>query len=330
MALLGIPHECTFEANGLLASLPAGRQGSMPFMTKLCEEKGKGGQKRTFFRLYVMNERMVSSAPQPLLVVCYNHQMNWMHAVIFGVVEGLTEFLPVSSTGHLILTAKLMGLQQTEFIKSFEIAIQLGAILAVVLIYWRVLWSNFQTAGKVLAAFIPTAGIGLVLYKWIKSVLLEKESVVLWALLIGGVVIILFDRFFKENKSGAQDASRISYKQAIIIGVCQSLAVIPGVSRSASSIIGGLSLGLTRKMIVEFSFLLAIPTILAATVLDLTKTSLSFTSNEWGLLAIGGFVSFVVAILSIQFFLKYIQKHSFAVFGYYRIILAVLFWGFVK
>lgn len=256
--------------------------------------------------------------------------MNWMHAAIFGVVEGLTEFLPVSSTGHLILTAKLMGLQQTEFIKSFEIAIQLGAILAVVLIYWRVLWSNFQTAGKVLAAFIPTAGIGLVLYKWVKSVLLEKESVVLWALLIGGVVIILFDRFFKENRSGDQDASHISYGQAIVIGICQSLAVIPGVSRSASSIIGGLSLGLTRKMIVEFSFLLAIPTILAATVLDLTKTSLSFTSDEWGLLAVGGIVSFAVAILSIKFFLKYIQKHSFAVFGYYRIVLAILFWSFVK
>ncbi len=256
--------------------------------------------------------------------------MNWIHAVIFGIVEGVTEFLPVSSTGHLILTARLLGLQQTEFIKSFEIAIQLGAILAVVMLYWRILLSNIKIAGKVLVGFIPTAGIGLVLYKWIKSVLLEKETVVLWALLVGGVILILFDRFFKENKSTDTSANSVSYKQAALIGVFQSLAVIPGVSRSASSIIGGLSLGLTRKAIVEFSFLLAIPTILAATVLDLSKTSLSFSSNEWMLLAIGGGVSFVVAILSIRFFLKYIQNHSFAIFGYYRIAAALLFWFFVK
>lgn len=256
--------------------------------------------------------------------------MNWYHATILGIVEGLTEFLPISSTGHLILTARLMGIEQTEFVKSFEIAIQLGAILAVVVLYWRILWSNFHTAGKVLAAFIPTAGIGLLLYKWVKSVLLEKESVVLWALFIGGIVIVLFDRFFKENRSDDKGVSNISYGQAVLIGVFQSLAVIPGVSRSASSIIGGLSLGLTRQVIVEFSFLLAIPTILAATVLDLSKTSLAFSSNEWVLVAIGGIVSFGVAILSIRFFLKYIQKNSFAVFGYYRIALAILFWIFVK
>lgn len=256
--------------------------------------------------------------------------MNWIHAIIFGIVEGVTEFLPVSSTGHLILTARLLGLEQTEFVKSFEIAIQLGAILAVVILYWRILVSNMQTAGKVIAAFIPTAGIGYLLYKWIKSDLLENEAVVLWSLLVGGVILILFDRFFKENKSTDTGANSVSYRQAVFIGVFQSLAVIPGVSRSASSIIGGLSLGLTRKAIVEFSFLLAIPTILAATVLDLSKTSLSFTSHEWILLAIGSSVSFGVAILSIRFFLKYIQNHSFAIFGYYRIAAALLFWFFVK
>lgn len=251
--------------------------------------------------------------------------MDIFHSLILGVVEGITEFLPVSSTGHLILTGQVMGLPETEFLKSFYIAIQLGAILSVVVLYWRALLLDMDVLKKVIAAFLPTAVIGLILYKLIKQYLLSNDLVVVWALLIGGILLIAFEAWHKEADGSIDEVKNISYKQAMLIGLFQSLAVVPGVSRSAATILGGLFLGLKRKTIVEFSFLLAIPTMAAATGLDLLKSAYSFSGQQFILLGVGFGVSFVVAILSIKFLLHFIKKNNFMVFGFYRIIVAVVF-----
>lgn len=255
-----------------------------------------------------------------------------MHVVLLGVVEGLTEFLPVSSTGHLILTARLLGLPQTEMMKSFEIAIQLGAILAVVCLYWRSFLIQGETLKRVVAAFLPTAVIGFLLYRIIKKFLFSGEGAVLWALAIGGVVLILFDRLYREQNQTIHDVEHVSFKKAFAIGAIQSLSVIPGVSRSAATILGGIFLGIDRKKAVEFSFLLAVPTLLAATALDLLKNGSAFAQRDWGMLFLGGFVSFIVAIPCIRFFMGLIQKQKrvLSFFGIYRILLAVFFWSFIK
>ena len=250
--------------------------------------------------------------------------MNFVSAVIFGIVEGISEFLPISSTGHLILTAHLLKLEQTEFLKSFEIAIQLGAIFSVVVLYGRCL-ANFKLMKKVMVAFVPTAIIGLVFYKIIKKVLLNSHYTVLWALFLGGVFLIIFELFHRGREGSTEETSSISYPQAFTIGIFQSIAIIPGVSRAAATIIGGLMLGLKRKTIVEFSFLLAIPTMAAAVALDLVKSAGAFTSADFSFLLVGFLVSFIVALLSIKFLLQFIKNHNFIPFGIYRIILALLF-----
>lgn len=252
--------------------------------------------------------------------------MNLIDAVSLGIVEGISEFLPISSTGHLILTAKIMGLTQTEFLKTFEIAIQLGAVLAVVFLYWKKLLVNRDIFLKVAAAFIPTAILGAIFYKIIKSVLLDSQKVVLVSLFVGGILLIIFEYFHKEKAEAVDDLEKISYKNAILIGLFQSISMVPGVSRSAATILGGLLLGLKRKTIVEFSFLLAVPTMMAATGLDLLKSHSHFSSDQLGFLLVGLVVSFVVALLSVKFLLHFIQKHNFAWFGVYRILVAVLFW----
>jgi undecaprenyl-diphosphatase len=193
---------------------------------------------------------------------------NWQ-AVIFGIVEAITEFLPISSTGHLKLTAHVMGLDQTSFLKSFEIIIQFGAILSVVVLYWRSLLVNLEIMKRVVVAFIPTGILGLIFYKLIKKYLLSSSTVVLWSLLLGGIFLIVFELLHKEDDDAVEDLATIPYRTSVLIGLFQSIAMIPGVSRSASTIVGGLVLGLKRKTIVEFSFLLAVPTMLAATGLDL-------------------------------------------------------------
>ncbi|MBI4549333.1 MAG: undecaprenyl-diphosphate phosphatase [Candidatus Omnitrophica bacterium] len=252
--------------------------------------------------------------------------MTLWQAVLLGVVEGITEFLPISSTGHLILTARLIRLPATEFLKSFEIAIQLGAMLSVVVVYARRLAAEPKVWARIFAAFIPTAVVGLVLYKFIKRYLMASEATVLWALVIGGIILIVFERYHRENPAGEENLSALSFRDCFLIGLFQSLAVIPGVSRSAATIIGGLALGLRRKTVVEFSFLLAVPTLAAATGLDLLKSGASFTAGEFGLLAVGFLVSLAVALLSIRFLLHFIKNHNFTVFGWYRIVLGVLFW----
>ncbi|OIO37090.1 MAG: undecaprenyl-diphosphatase UppP [Candidatus Omnitrophica bacterium CG1_02_46_14] len=252
--------------------------------------------------------------------------MNLLHALIFGIVEGITEFLPISSTGHLILTAQVLGLKQSEFIKSFEITIQLGAILAVMCLYWKSLLLNFEAVKRVIVAFIPTAILGFVFYKIIKKFLLTGDMIVLWSLFLGGLFLIIFEWRHKEKNDALEDFSRLSYGKAALIGVFQSLAMIPGVSRSAAAIVGGLILGMKRKTIVEFSFLLAVPTMLAATGYDLLKNGASFNHSELTFLSIGFIASFIVAAISIKCFLHFVTKHSLFLFGVYRVIIALLFW----
>ena len=191
--------------------------------------------------------------------------MDLMTAAILGIVEGISEFLPISSTGHLILTSHLLSLKHTDFLKSFEIAIQVGAITSVVVLYWRYLLVDSRTIRTVIVAFLPTGIMGLTLYKLIKQFLLGSAHVVLWSLLIGGVLLIVFELWHREREDAIGTVENISLRQALIIGCFQSLAMIPGVSRSAATIVGGLLMGLKRKVIVEFSFLLAVPTMLAAT-----------------------------------------------------------------
>jgi len=241
-------------------------------------------------------------------------------------VEGVSEFLPISSTGHLILTSRLMGISQTEFVKTFEIAIQLGAILSVVVLYWKKFLMNLEVLKKVCAAFLPTAIIGFAFYKSIKQYLLGNSHIVIWALFLGGVFLIIFELFHHEKETAVKEITSISYKQAMLIGAFQSIAIIPGVSRSAAAIIGGLILGLRRDVIVEFSFLLAVPTMLAATLLDLYKNANAFTQDQFAFLGVGFATSFIVAILAIKFLLSFIKKHSFISFGVYRILIALLFW----
>lgn len=255
--------------------------------------------------------------------------MDYIQAILLSAVEGFSEFLPISSTGHLILTAQLLRISQTEFVKSFEIFIQLGAILAVVFLYWKTVFTNILGWKKVMTAFIPTATIGFVLYKLIKQFLLGNAYITLAALLLGGVLLIILELLYKEKEHHVNTIEAISYKKAFFIGIAQSLAVIPGVSRSAATIIAGLFLGTKRKAAVEFSFLLAVPTMLAATGLDMASSSFSFSSYEWSLLLIGFIGAFVTAVIAIKFLLKFIESHTFIPFGIYRIVLAILFWIFI-
>lgn len=249
------------------------------------------------------------------------------HAVILSVVEGITEFLPISSTGHLVLVSKLLGIAQTEFLKSFEISIQLGAILAVVVLYRRTLLTSVGIWQKVLVAFVPTGVAGFVFYGFVKSTLLGNIPVTLIALLLGGVFLIVFEKIYEKEKD--LDVEQMSWKQSVFIGFSQSVSMIPGVSRAAASIIGGLLVGLNRKAAVEFSFLLAIPTMLAATGLDLFKTRLVYSNEEYILLLVGFIGAFLTAVLSIKFLLSWVSRHSFVAFGVYRIVVAIVFWLFV-
>ena len=249
--------------------------------------------------------------------------MTLLDAIILGIVEGITEFLPVSSTGHLILASALLKLKDSEFLKSFEIAIQLGAILSVVVLYARSLIKDRELVQKTIVAFLPTCIIGLLAYKLVKQYLLGNELIVVASLLIGGLILILFEWFQRGKPEGSK---QITYSQAIYIGLFQCISMIPGVSRSAATIIGGLVIGIERKTIVEFSFLLAVPTMAAATALDIYKSASLFSSTEIELLLIGFVISFVVALFSIKFLLRYIQNHTFIAFGIYRILVALLFW----
>ncbi|KKU77806.1 MAG: Undecaprenyl-diphosphatase [Parcubacteria group bacterium GW2011_GWA2_47_7] len=260
------------------------------------------------------------------LSICYTSRMNIIHGLVLSLVEGITEFLPISSTGHLIITSQLLGIAQTEFIKSFEIAIQLGAVLAIVAFYWKTLVRDMRVWTRIIAAFIPTGVLGLLLYSFVKAHLLGNMTVVVWALLLGGVVMLVVE-YVVERKAVKQVETTIadlSYPRAILIGAIQGISIIPGVSRAMATIFGGLGVGLTRKTATEFSFLLAIPTMLAATGLDLLKTSATFTSQEFVALAVGFMGAFLAALIAVKYLIGFVQHHSFRVFAWYRIAVAIV------
>ena len=255
--------------------------------------------------------------------------MDLFQSIILSVVEGITEFLPISSTGHLILTSNILNITQTNFVKDFEIIIQLGAIFAIVVLYYKKFLQNAKLWKTILAAFIPTAVIGFLLFKLIKTFLLGNPYITVIALFLGGIALIILELIYKEKEHHVEKVEQITYKNAFLIGLAQSLAIIPGVSRSAATIVSALFLGTKRKAAAEFSFLLAVPTMAAATTLDLIDAKLNYSSFEWLILGIGLLGSFVTAIVVVKWFLKFIQNHTFIPFGIYRIIISIIFWYFL-
>ena len=248
--------------------------------------------------------------------------MSTIQAIIIAIIEGITEFLPVSSTGHMIITQHLLGIGDDPFVKAFIVNIQFGAILSVVVLYWKKFFQSVDFYFKLFAAFIPSAILGILLNDLIDS-LLESPQTVAISLLLGGVVLVFIDKLLNPSKEVA-----VTFPKAFVIGLSQCVSMIPGVSRSAATIIGGMTQGLTRKQAAEFSFFLAVPTMFGASVLKLYKGYEShpdiFQGNNIFLLLLGNAVAFVVAMLAIRFFVNFLTKHGFRVFGWYRIILGGL------
>ena len=249
--------------------------------------------------------------------------MTIFESIILAIIEGLTEFLPVSSTGHMIIGSALMGLESTQFVKLFIVAIQLGAILSVIVFYFKRFLQSLDFYFKLLAAFIPAAVFGLLLSDKIDA-LLESPMGVAIALLVGGIILLFTDKWFKNPT--IDDSNDISYSTAVKIGLFQCISMIPGTSRSAATIIGGMTQRLTRKAAAEFSFFLAVPTMFGATakkLYDFYKEGYQITSEELKLLAIGNIVAFVIAMLAIKYFITFLQKRGFVIFGWYRIVVGV-------
>lgn len=254
--------------------------------------------------------------------------MTLLESILLGALEGVTEFLPISSTGHLILAGELLGLPTTDFVKSFMIAVQLGAIAAVVILYFRKFF-DIEVIKRLIVGFIPTGIIGFTLYQLIKDYLIGNSYIVVAALFLGGIALIAFELLHKESEEEPADIRDLPYKQVALVGLFQSVAMIPGVSRSAATIVGGLLMGMRRATIVEFSFLLAVPTMAAATGYDILKSFDTFPTDGFGLLAAGFLTSLIVALLSMKLLIGFVKKHTFIPFGIYRIVLAAVFFLFV-
>ncbi len=259
--------------------------------------------------------------------------MTPVETIIIAVVEGLTEFLPVSSTGHMIITSRILGIETDEFTKLFEVAIQLGAILSVVVLYWNKFFPLNRKGFylKLIVAVIPALVLGFVFSKKIDA-LLESPKTVAISLLIGGIILLFIDKLFKTNT--IEEDEEITLKQALIIGFWQCLAMIPGTSRSAASIVGGMQQKLTRNLAAEFSFYLAVPTMAAATGYKILKAYLDtpeLINNTENLLSlfVGSMVAFVVAMLAIKFFIGFLQRNGFKLFGWYRIIVGLVLLGLI-
>lgn len=254
--------------------------------------------------------------------------MSVLDAILLGIVEGITEFLPISSTGHLILASYLFDIPQTTFLKTFEVVIQLGAIGAIVTLYWQKIFFDRALMQRVFVALLPAMVIGLLFYQAIKS-LFESHLTVVSALFVGGVLLIVFEWWYQKRERVVGELAEMTYRQAFGVGLFQALSVIPGVSRAGATILGGLMLGLKREAIVEFSFLLAVPTMLAATVLDITKHGFAFKGDDLQALFVGFITAFFVALLAVKFLLRFIQTHTFIGFGIYRIVVALVFFLFI-
>jgi undecaprenyl-diphosphatase len=258
--------------------------------------------------------------------------MTYWHALLLAIVEGLTEFLPVSSTGHMIIASALLGIPATPFFKLYLVVIQLGAILSVLVVYWKRFFQSIDFYLKLLVAFLPIVLVGLLFKKHIDA-LLESVTTVAVMLVIGGVVLLFIDRWFPQEdpKEGGHPVTNPSFKEALIIGLFQCLAVVPGTSRSAATIIGGLTQKLTRRAAAEFAFFLAMPTMAAAAVKDIydyhkeakahgVDVAHLFSGTELKMLALGNVVAFVVALLAIRLFVGFVARYGFRAFGIYRII----------
>lgn len=248
--------------------------------------------------------------------------MSIFQAIIIAIVEGITEFLPISSTGHMIITQQLLGIGDDAFVKAFIVNIQFGAILSVVVLYWKRFFQSLDFYFKLIFAFIPSAVLGLLLNDLIDE-LLESPTTVAVSLLLGGVVLVFIDKLLNPKNEIV-----LTFPKAFVIGLTQCISMIPGVSRSAATIIGGMSQGLTRKQAAEFSFFLAVPTMFGASALKLVKaldgTPEIFTTHNLTVLAIGNLVAFLVAMMAIRFFVSYLTQYGFRIFGWYRIILGAL------
>lgn len=249
--------------------------------------------------------------------------MSVLEAVIIAIVEGLTEFLPVSSTGHMIIAQKLLGMESSDFVKAFTVNIQFGAILSVVVLYWKRFFQSLDFYWKLLIAFFPAAVIGFIASDFIDS-LLENVFVVAVMLVLGGVLMLFVDKWFNKP---AED-QEMDWKRALKIGFFQCIAMIPGVSRSMATIVGGMTTKLSRKNAAEFSFFLAVPTMAAASGYKLLKlvtdpTGVSMLSDNLVTLLVGNVVAFIVAMAAIKFFIGFLTKYGFKAFGYYRIVVGL-------
>jgi len=245
-----------------------------------------------------------------------------LHAIILGIVEGITEFLPISSTGHMIITESILGTGDSEFVKAFTVAIQLGAIVSVVVLYWKRFFQTLNFYYKLFVAFLPAAVLGFLLDKYIDQMLGSVLTVGI-TMFLGGIILLFVDKWFNKPNNDQE----MTYGKALKIGFFQCISMIPGVSRSAATIVGGMTQKLTRKAAAEFSFFLAVPTMFAATVYKLFKLYKGapdiFTHDNILTLVIGNVVAFVVAMLAIKLFITYLTKHGFKIFGYYRIIVGL-------
>lgn len=248
--------------------------------------------------------------------------MSWIDALLIGIIEGLTEFLPVSSTGHMIIMEKLLGLNADDmFTQAFIINIQFGAILSVVVLYWKRFFKSLKFYYKLFIAFLPAAFFGLLLDDYIDT-MLGSVLIVSISLLLGGIILVFVDSWFKNNNK--EEDQEVTYKKSLIVGLFQVIAMIPGVSRSAATIIGGMTQKLSRKTAAEFSFFLAVPTMFAASAYKLLKNHESITSDNIGLLIFGNIIAFIVALVAIKSFIAILTKFGFKSFGYYRIALGII------
>ncbi|MGC1389706.1 MAG: undecaprenyl-diphosphate phosphatase [Bacteroidales bacterium] len=255
--------------------------------------------------------------------------MTIIQTLVLSIIEGLTEFLPISSTGHMILASSIMNIPEDAFVKTFEISIQIGAILAIVMLYARRFLQGISIYLKLAIAFLPTGIIGFLAYPYIKTYLFNP-IVVTASLILGGIVLILIDKKVTSQQSKTEALESISYKNAFFIGLFQSVSMIPGVSRAAATIVGGIFNGLDKKQAIEFSFLLAVPTMFAATGYDLYKTTIEFSGHEVFLLGLGLAVAFVTAWIAVKVFIRIVQNYGFKYFGYYRIIIGIIFLIIIK
>jgi len=255
--------------------------------------------------------------------------MTLIDSLILGALEGVTEFLPISSTGHLILASQLLGLQQTAAHKAFEVSIQLGSILAVLFLYAQRLLQDKTLWFKIAIAFLPTGALGFLLYKHIKALFgVETVSIML---IVGGILFLVFEYFHRNQPiTEGKDLSQLTMKEALTIGFFQSLAMVPGTSRSGATLIGGLFMGLSRKSAAEFSFLLAIPTMFIATAYDLLKHRHEMIVDDWSMLIVAFVTAFVFAFATVKLFVGFVSRHTFIPFAIYRIVVGIIFFYMVS